>query len=270
MEEVKFVFCILTYRNTEDIKECIESIKETVSCYKIIIVNSFYDNESMEEFKRVSEINDCVFINIENRGYGYGNNRGAEFALNHYIFEYLIIANPDTVIKKFSEEILEKVESAVIAPEIFNLNEKNQNPMLVKDIKFANYLIFFGLKLNKKLYINIGQMINKSFRMLFLLLKKLIKRNFYQVYQIHGSFLLIPYKVLKKIGLPYDENMFLFAEEGYLAYKLKKNGIKSYYCGEIKVLHKEDSSMSFRDDVNEKLRQSNLYFFNNYYCKKEK
>lgn len=270
MEEVKYVFCILTYRNTEDIKECIESIKKSVSCYKIIIINSFYDNKSMVKFKIISEKNNCVFINIENRGYGYGNNRGVEFALNHYKFEYLIIANPDTVIEEFSERILGKVESAVIGPEIINLKGKFQNPMLVTDFKIAQYLIFFGLKSNKNFYIKLGQLINKLYRILFLLLKKMNKRDYYEVYQIHGSFLLFHYDVLKKIGLPYDENMFLFAEEGYLAYKLKQNKIKSYCCDKIKVLHKEDGSMNFRDDVNEKLRQSNLYFFDTYYCNKEK
>jgi GT2 family glycosyltransferase len=54
MERYKYIFCILVYRNVEDIKECIDSIMDKVENCKIVIVNSFYDNESKNEFEKIA------------------------------------------------------------------------------------------------------------------------------------------------------------------------------------------------------------------------
>ena len=120
-ERFKYIFVVLTYRNTEDIIDLLDSMKRQVEDYKVVVVNSFYDEETATIIESIAKKYDAVFINVENKGYSYGNNRGIEYALKNYAFEWLVIANPDTVIKKFDFSTLNVEMPVVIAPEIRNL-----------------------------------------------------------------------------------------------------------------------------------------------------
>lgn len=42
----------------------------------------------------------CSFINVENKGYGFGNNRGIEYANKYFDYEFLIVSDPNIIIKK--------------------------------------------------------------------------------------------------------------------------------------------------------------------------
>lgn len=44
-------------------------------------------------------------MNVENKGYSYGNNRGIEYCHNNYEYDYIIISNPDIIIKKFDFKV---------------------------------------------------------------------------------------------------------------------------------------------------------------------
>lgn len=267
MESRKYIFVVVTYRNTEDIIELLESISKSVSDYKTIIVNNFFDEDSKKRFEEIALQYDCDFINCENRGYGAGNNEGIRLALQKYRFEYLIVSNPDIVIQKFPEDILARYTEGVIGCEIYNLNHKKQNPMLVSDNRLAVKMLYEGLRDRNSKKMFLGKAINKAVRVVGSCLLRIKSWKHRKVYQIHGSFLIFTYDALEKIGAPYDEEMFLFAEEGYLAYLLKQNHIASYYCPEIEVLHKEDGSMKFRNDINEEARKASIYFFKKYYFK---
>ncbi|MCM1438249.1 MAG: glycosyltransferase [Roseburia sp.] len=264
------VFSVVVYRNTDDLAEFAESVRQNVTLpYKIILVNNYYDDESRERVKRFAAENDCVFLDSENNGYGSGNNRAAEFALENYDFDYFIVSNPDIVIKKFDCENLLNVKDGVLAPEIITIGGKRQNPMYVKDLRFANKKIYRGLKKNKKLPFYFGIGLNKISRGWHNALYKLGRKKTHLIYQAHGSFVIFTRSCLAATGAPYDENMFLFAEESYLAYLLKEKNIPTRYCNFISVVHKEDGSMKFRSDVNDQLKKSNLYFFEKYYLKRK-
>ena len=104
---VEVVIILLTYRNSSDLRNFIEIAKKKCRySYKIICVNSFYDLDSKEKIEKICIHNKIDFLNVENKGYGYGNNQGIIFANDHYNFDYLIISNPDIEIVKFSLENL--------------------------------------------------------------------------------------------------------------------------------------------------------------------
>lgn len=261
----KYIFSVVTYRSSEDLIDLLNSIGKYVkSSYRVIIVNNFYDDDSENEIKTISVRYDCDFISVPNMGYGTGNNIAIDYALKNYTFEYLIVSNPDIVIKRFDDNNLQKT-CDVIAPEIITVSGNKQNPMTVLDIPFANNLIYWGLKRKKKPLFIAGILVNKIIRMLARFIYIISPKKNHRIYMVHGSFLLLSYRVLKKLAPIYDEKIFLFAEENYLAIRFKRNGIKSWYTNYIQVLHKEDGSMKFRDDVNEQLRTSNIYVYENYY-----
>ena len=118
-----FVYVVLTYRNTKDLSSFF--INNTITDSKVIVVNSFYDKSTEVEFQRISNKNLADFINVENLGYGNGNNKGVEFAINNYEFKFLIISNPDVAIIKMDKKyLLNSPKNIIYAPKIFTLKKK--------------------------------------------------------------------------------------------------------------------------------------------------
>lgn len=261
-----YVFVVLTYRSWQDLCSFFESLRACDGLYTVIVVNSFYDDESNKKIQDIAEKNNAHFIRIENKGYGYGNNRGIEYALENYEFRYLIISNPDIEVLKFDKDSLEGMEYAVVAPKIKCLNGKMQNPMFFVKSDFALKLIYSGLKNNKKNAFLTGCGINKIIRIYGIFNAKMLKRKKIKIYQAHGSFVIFSKEVLMQLkGKVYDEAIFLFAEECYLAKILEEQKIETYYVPSIEVLHKEDGSMKYRDDISEQMRKANLYVYEKYY-----
>lgn len=256
----KYIVVILVYRNTRDLEECIQSIYKNINNCKIIVVNAYYDDLSKDKIKEIAKSYDCDFLNEENKGYSFGNNRGIEFANIKYEYDYIIISNPDIVLKQFNDNM---PDAEVIAPKIVNALGKNQNPMVIKENKFAEYLVYQGLKRDRKLLfiagIAMGKISNKS---TLLFNKKHALKN---IFIAHGSFVIIRKDVIDKIGMLYDENIFLFAEEGVLAYRTREHGMKTVYDETIVVYHKEDGCMKLADfSINKELKKANIYFYENY------
>ena len=261
MKFYKYVAIILVYRNADDLEECIISMQDKICSLRIVIVNAFFDSISMNAIKDISEKYSCDFINIENKGYSYGNNIGIEYAIKKYEYDYIIISNPDVIVMQFNTP---KNKYDIIAPKIIAKDGRYQNPMIVKRNRLSEYIIYKGFKLNIKLFLYLGVSITKFKRFIC---TKITQRNdiSYPIYQPHGSFVIISRKVIEILHPIYDENMFLFAEEGVLALKSEKNGFIPYYCSDIVIQHKEDGSMKLAGArINGEILRSNIYFYEKY------
>lgn len=263
-ERYDVILIVLTYINSGDLQDMINSIHKNALDfrYKVIVVNSFYDTISQKKIECISKKNNCDFLNIENKGYGYGNDKGIDYAKNKYEFDYLIISNPDILIKRISLEELEKYSNSIIGPSIIRKNGSQQNPAVLFPIPFLVKLKYWGFKYSK-IFLYIFIIANKIIKVFF-------KRNNVQrTYMLHGSFLIIPKIVLNQMGQIFDEQMFLFNEEDLLAYKCKYvYNIQQIYNPNIKVLHKEDGSINL---ANMKTfaysKASYIYFFERYYSR---
>ena len=263
-----YIFVILVYRNIQDLSECIESIEKTVPNHKIIVVNSYYDDTTKADAQELAFNHQCEFINVENRGYSFGNNTGIEFAYNNFKFKYVFVSNPDIIIKSFSEEPLLN-ECRIIAPQIIAADGKRQNPMAICENKFSEKLIYIGLKQGRNTVFKTGIILNKISKILAFIYMKLKSSKTIDIYSAHGSFVGLSYQVIRKLGPRlYDENMFLFGEEGVLAYKAKKADIKTVYTQDIVIYHKEDGSMKLGGfSVNDELKKANIYYYEHYRMK---
>lgn len=262
MEKIDIGFVVLAYRNSEDLIDSIPSIKKSYSLYqyKVLVVNSLYDEKSEEEIHKVAIDNGCDYLCIENKGYGYGNNKGIEYFCLNYQFDYIVIANPDTLILKNSFDYHKYQDKAfVLAPRIKNKCGKHQNPYWVINNPIAEYLIYCGHKKKRKFLLFLGLGLNRILRDVFH-----IKRyyHFRKVFACHGCFFIMTSKVIELIHSPFDEKMFLFAEENLLAHVLKAKGIPIMYTDDVEVLHKEDGSMTLANiDENNELSKSIIYYY---------
>lgn len=269
MKKVDVVFVVLVYANTQDIREFIDSVRYLECSYKIIIVNSYYNDESLKIMQQIAVENRCDFINVENKGYSYGNNKGIEFARNNYIFDFLVISNADIIVRKFDVQILNKYSDVVIGPKIITSTGKNQNPFYpYKKIfpRMENFFLRRKIKLGYYIIIALNKICKK-----LLSIKMLIeKKDFEKVYALHGSFIIFSKGALQKIKDIFDENIFLFSEEVVLAEKMKECEIYAYYSTLLEVYHKEDGSMKFLSGTmyDEEVK-SNTYVLKKYFSNRK-
>lgn len=268
MKNYKYIFVVVVYRNTNDLNDFLKNIKHKVESYKVIVVNSFFDKNTSLEFECISKNNGCDFIEVENKGYSFGNNVGIRYAREMYNFNYLIVSNADILIERFKN--VYKSDEFIIAPNIINGRGQKQNPMILKDNGLAEKFKYIGFKKDNKILVYLGILILKVMS----LPKKTSmfnnKKTSYEIYQPHGCFIIFGNKTLSKFGdNVFDDKMFLFAEESLLALKCKQKDIKIIYDSDYEIHHKEDGSMSFDlNNVYSNLKTSYIYFYENYYKKK--
>ncbi|WP_282140958.1 glycosyltransferase family 2 protein [Cytobacillus oceanisediminis] len=267
MKKFNMIFCVLTYKNYTDVIDFINSIKSSDKInfsYKIIIVNNFADERSLEEIRKIAISNDCDFIENENKGYGHGNNVGITFARSNYEFDYIVVCNPDTEIKQFDFKSLKGQEKNIIGPDIICKNGKRQNPMYYKYMPISEKIVYSGFKNDNKILLFIGISLNKLNRYLNNLLTNLVKKRKEKIYACHGSYIIFSKYAINKLYPVFDENIFLFCEESILAIKAKKNNIEIILNKDIVIYHKEDGSMNLSNSNLSKIqKKSFLYYYNN-------
>lgn len=264
MGEYDCVIVVLTYKNVEDIVDFFHQIFIPKS--KIIVVNSFYDAKTLEQIEKIAKKNNADFLNVENRGYGYGNNIGIQYAREHYLFKYLIISNPDIIIKKFDMNFVGSDLSYIYAPRIITLRGKNQNPYYYSYCYIIEYLKYLGNKKNSRFLFYLPIIINKMYRIIRSAIGDILKIKKEKIYAAHGSFLIIGREALEALVPIYNEKMFLTSEEEHLAKLAKKRRIKTYYIRSVIILHKEDGSMKMADfDTRAAVRASRSEYYRYWY-----
>lgn len=262
MKSYKYIFIVLVYKNTDDICSLLESIKKNVNNYKIIIVNGYYDDATKNDFMEIANKYNCDFLNIPNKGYGYGNNKGINYIQRKYEYEFIIVSNPDIEIEKFNDVNFYKHSKNVIGPMIKTQSGKKQNPYWSNKFDFTEYLIYLGYKKDIKLFRYIGIVINKIIRELSLLSFGISRKQDKIVFALHGSFIIFSKYIVEKFMPLYDEKMFLFGEEAYLAHRFCQAKISSYITKDIQVLHKEDGSISISNiNTNKEASKSVIYYY---------
>ncbi|GAB6179425.1 hypothetical protein JCM14036_07440 [Desulfotomaculum defluvii] len=257
---LKIAFIVLCYRETKDVINLIKNINSYNGENKIVIVNSYYDEKTKLAFENIAKAYNCDFLNVENKGYGYGNNRGIEFVNDKYNYEFLCICNPDIIFNTSPIKLLtEDLHGSIIAPTIKTKNGKMQNPYYYLHLPVVDWLKYVGLVKNKRTFYLFGVGINKIVRTIFGMLN-FKKRT--KIYACHGSCLFIGYKAVDKLGAIYNEDMFLFHEEEHLARKARWISIPTLLIKDIKVLHFEDgSSESIKDSTLQYMQQSYSVYY---------
>lgn len=261
MECYEYVFCVLVYRNVLDVERLVYSINKNVNNAKIVIVNSFFDEISKKEINEHAVKLGCDFLNVENKGYSYGNNKGIEYICDKYNFRYLVISNPDIIVRRFPKNELIS-EDCITGPLIKTIRGKMQNPYWAIENYLGEYILYFGFKYNIRCLRIMVYAINRLIRIAYVALVNLCRKECFKVYACHGSFIVIPNGILKQLLPVFDDEMFLFNEEALLAKKAKKRKIKICINKNIKVIHKEDGSLEMSNvNENNRQRESFLYYF---------
>jgi GT2 family glycosyltransferase len=234
------IFCVLVYKNYLDLLDFIASVRDSCGfLYKIIVINSFFDEVSENAIKDVALNNDCVFINADNKGYGYGNNQGILYAISHFSFSFLVVSNPDILVKEMDYRDLQPYEKkcVVLGPTIICKKKKNQNPSYFRHSGLYERCIYQGLKKNNNLIFYFGIAVN------VLLRACCPKHRISKIYGCHGSFIIFSREAIDKMFPIFDEKIFMFFEELDIAHKMQMLSTPCYSFPFVRVFHKEDGSI---------------------------
>lgn len=262
-----YIFVVLTYRNIDDLNDFFYHFNVEKS--KVIVVNSFYDETSNLQFKKIAERNNSDFLSVPNNGYGAGNNRGIEYAMNKYEFYYLVVSNADIIIEKYLSASELPKGPTIIAPDIRNVRGKRQNPHIWKVNKLLYNAYYFDAFHNWRIIPLLCRIYTRLTRELFGIISELFPVKCRKIDSAHGSNVIFSYDALSLMKPLYNERQFLFAEEEHIANLSKINNVKIYYMRDIKVLHKEDGSMKITNaSLNEIGRKSFMEFYRFWYKNK--
>lgn len=250
-------FVVLNYKNYSDTIECVSSLLAIErNDYKIVIVDNFSENESIEKLQRHFSYNEKVNVLTapHNRGYSGGNNIGIKFLLDMSV-KRIIIATNDTVL--ISEDILDKFDEldlsgvGIVGPEVLSLDGDLQNPTLIKPsiLYLLNLYYYSPMKYIRSHIYNLLPIMQKA-RKYYLTRQKLSvaeKQRCIQspkltsVYMLHGCFLYLTESYVSNIGY-LDDNIFMYGEEDLMSWQCEKAGLSRLFVPGISVLHKERKS----------------------------
>lgn len=234
------VFVVLVYKNIDVLKDFFKSLN--VKSSKVIVVNSFFNDISLMECEETATRNNADFIAIPNKGYGYGNNVGTKYAMEHYDYDFLVLSNSDIKIKEIFTLSKYKGEEMVIAPQTIMRTGKHQNPDTPWELKFVYPMLSYALNHKLGMVYTLCHICTRLNREIFRLYAKVIRKEKYKIFSAHGSFIIFTKKAVEKLFPFFDDEMFLYNEEWYLALKAKKIEVPIYFIPTIEVLHYEGAS----------------------------
>lgn len=242
-----FGFVVLNYRNYEETFACVDSILAiSDENYFVVVVDNDSPNDSFEVLSRRFEGHPKVKVlhSGRNGGYSYGNNFGIKYLAGMNIHD-VIIATSDTLVR--SPDILQQLRAidaddlGVVGPQVRDLNNDNQNPMLAKvDLP---YIVNIHYPAAAAFLRNLVYTWRPSLKTRIRSQKENAREEAPggEVYMVHGCFLYLSRHYLKKCG-QLDETLFMYGEEDLLAYTCRQHGLRTVYLPQVVVMHKDAAS----------------------------
>lgn len=249
---MKFAFLILHYQNIDVTLSCIDSINS--KClgrdYEIIVVDNNSPNKSGVLLKQKFADNSLVTVIIsdKNLGFAKGNNLGFAYIKSKICPNYIIMTNSDTEIMDVS--FLDRIESidleqapAVIGPQIILANgEIGKYPFEAVNTKYLKKeIIHFFIK--RFLYViglaKLVRMLEKEST------QKKVKDDDWKIAHenvvLNGCCLIFTKKYIDLFDGIFDQT-FMYKEEQFLFYRLKRASLSSFYSPDIRIKHLERAS----------------------------
>lgn len=221
-------FIILNYNDCETVIKLLHQICGYKSIEHILVVDNCSTDDSFTQLKKNESTKITVIQTNQNRGYAYGNNYGAEYAIDKWQPQILFFANPDVEFKEDTIGILEKTlylesDYAVAAPLVQNGYNVWKIPGYWGCLR-SLFLIMFSIH---KYHI-----------------KKYLKNNkgIHEVGVVEGSFFAIKTSAFVEIN-GFDERTFLYLEENILSKRLQEQNYKVVVNSEAVYVHAHSNSI---------------------------
>ena len=259
VQDMKFCFLILHYMVIDETVKCINSITDRFhnSNYRIVVVDNASPNKSGEELQRLYSDNACVdiLLNDENSGFAKGNNYGYQYVVKKYNSDFIIIMNNDIEIE--DDDFLEKIESIyeqeqfhILGPDIYSSTfETHQSPKRLSGYSYDEILQAnknYKSALDHKTRLKIKCILKRS----FWLRKKKYQLQRSQIdytkkyinVPLHGACLIFSKKYSERYENAFYPETFFYYECEILDYICRRDGLKTVYSPEIRIIHHQNVS----------------------------
>ena len=260
-----FSFIILHYKNIEETIECLTKLQNLFKdkCHIIIVDNNTL---SKSEEKLIQKFTKDILKLDKNYGFAKANNKGIAYARKKYKSKYYIVMNNDVYIDdenflNIIEQDYKKYSFDMMGPYISSPSKESVNPFpVIKDIDSLNKEISRCQKLIK-IYSNpiMYFLLQVVLKIKHAIRKPNISTNGDKILlksPLHGCCIIFSDNYLKKYKNPFYDETFLFHEEEFLYQRVINDKLISLYDPELKVFHKEGSSIN---KSNKKERLSKLF-----------
>ncbi|WP_034057375.1 glycosyltransferase family 2 protein [Lacinutrix jangbogonensis] len=216
---------ILNYNVHYFLELCLQSVEAAIQGLdaEIIVIDNNSQDESCAMVKE-KFINVKLIENKENSGFSKGNNIGVAQAKG----EFLCILNPDTVVPENTFKTLlgfakKQNNLGIVGCKLIDGNS-NYLPESKRNVPVTKIAINKALGNSKHYYAN-----------------HLKEQEIGEADVFVGAFMLLKRSVYNEIN-GFDEDYFMYGEDIDLSYKIKKAGYRSFYYGEISVIHYKGES----------------------------
>lgn len=255
-------FVVLHYKNINDTIECLKLIKALGDQEKIKII--VVDNHTLKisEIKKIEEYTKDIVLLNKNLGFAKANNIGCKYVLENYNPDFYCVINNDVFIyqKNFVEEIFKMYDMHcfdMLGPKIDSPTGESVNPFpvfktkeeVVNEISKCQKLIkiydSFLLTLLLTIYVKLKRVF----------VKPKVAMNGYKIetnVALHGCAIIFSKKYVQKYRNVFYEKTFLFHEEEFLYQRLLRDKQVSIYDPNLKIFHKEGSSVKTKMKSNRK------------------
>lgn len=245
---------ILTYNNSSDTLNCVESVlKYNSAPIKIIVVDNGSNKEEAkkdledglsklfsDDFTVLTDSSSAssatlgiatLLLSDSNDGYASGNNKGLRLAFRDDEIDNVLILNNDIlfvedIIPKLRKDLEIKPEAAIVSPVLYKkdlVNIDRNCSRLTVDVNDLILIHFpyppdpLGVAKRKQIPVPASP-------------------ELFQIEMPSGSCMMVRKDFFERIG-GFDPNTFLYYEENILAEKIKRTGYKIYLDTEIRCIH---------------------------------
>lgn len=255
-KEIDIYFVVLHYKVYLDTIECVDSILSLNNLSKIVVVDNYSNNGSIEIIEEKYKNNGLVTIikNQSNLGFAKGNNVGFKYAKENGA-NFIVVTNNDIIFndKNFistTRKLYDKYKYGVLGPDIIDVKTNtHRNPLIANFLNNKIKVLYMILRtlLEKVLIILsldtvFSNLRNKKNKIIIdeiwkqnTLVSKTINMN------LNGPCLIFSSIYIKQFDGFFDKT-FMYYEEMILKYLCTKNGIEMLYSPDLRVEHKGQSS----------------------------
>lgn len=251
---MKVSIIIVNYHVKKELLACIASIytSKPQATFEVIVVDN--DERKTIEKDLKKQFPKVVYIANENKGFGQGNNIGANQAKGEYFF----FLNPDTIVHPEAIDHLvgflqKKKDVGIVAPLLLG---KDGKPYQQGTQKLTPLRAFFSLSFIHKMFPK-----NKVARDYLLL--DWDRKSVKEVDVAPGTAFMIRKDLFEKIH--FDEHFFLFFEEFDLCKRIRQAGYNIFITPQAKVAHVWGVSTQQRDDIAAIFQKSRFYYFKKHF-----
>jgi hypothetical protein len=205
---------------------------------KIVVVDNDSSDDSFSKLEEIKSEKIHVIKTDRNGGYGYGNNQGAKYAIDRFNPDFLIVMNPDVVVKKESigncVQILKQDQTiGAIAPLMNDSKGKVYKNFAWKQLTYFQECVGISVLLR--------WIFNKSLSKINYQLDSFLG-TIQLVEVIPGSLVIYRTRAFVEAGM-YDENIFLYTEERVIARRLALAGYSTALNGNDYFIHYHSMSI---------------------------